>query len=344
MLILSASAALCSFISPDSVLGGFTKSTTKYWNAKAEGKGNSNFVITEALYNTNGKILTEVSKYQDGTPKQSINYQYDAKGNIDQISVFNDQGILSIKKVFKRSNDTLEAKLYKYHKSVEEKIWEDNIIIEPNKQLEHSTMADTGEDDINYMSFSLSQDDSKTISIKEYLPKHYRQLDSKNFPKYECKYDTAGRITETLRTDPDGDKETSFNLYDGQGRLLETSILKSDGTKEVSTFFKYEDNGSKTEYERNIYGTNYLRYITRYDEKGRVFEKVELHPSGEQRSIITRKFDDKNRIIEVTQNNPDDSKIGKHTFEYDEFGNSIKNVEYSPTNEVIKTVEYVYSK
>lgn len=342
MLILSASAALCAFISPDSVLGGFTKCTTKYWNAKGEGNENSHLVITKALYNPHGKILTEVSKYQDSTPKQSINYLYDKKGYIEQFSVFNDQGILSVKKVFKRSNDTLEDKLYKYHKGVEEKIWVTNIIIEPNTQLEHTTMADTGEDGKNDMTFSLSQDDSKTISIQEQLPKKYRILNPLDTTRY--KYDGNGRIIETLTIDREGDKETSYNRYDKSGRLLETSYLLSDGSKEVIIYFKYETDGSKTEYERNRWRGCYLQFITHYDEKGRIYERVELEPSGEQKSKLSRKFDDKNRIIEVTQTNPDDTKVGKRTFEYDEFGNMTKNIVYSPSDEPIKTIEWVYSK
>jgi hypothetical protein len=344
LIILSTVAGLCAFISPDSVNGNFKKCTIIYWNAKGEDKENSTFVITEALYNPNGKIITEVSKYQDGTSKQSMNYMYDLKGNVEQFSVFDNKGILSVKKTFKRSNDTLEDKLYKYRKGVEEKIWETNIIIEPNKQLEHSTMEDNGEDGINYMTFSLSQDDSKTISIKDCLPKLYRPLDNKNFPKYEYQYDAAGRINETLQTDPDGEKTTTYNKYDDKGRLIETSVLEADGSKKIESYVKFESNGSKTEFGNNIYGTFYLRFITRYDEKGRIFEKVELHPSGEQRSIVSRKFDDKNRIIEINQKNPDDLTIGKRTFEYDEFGNIIKNVVYSPDNLVVKLIEYAYSK
>lgn len=355
MIILSASAALCSFIAPDSVLGGFTKCTVRYTTDKSElspyelaylngSVDKTKIILCEAIYDKNHKIIKEVAKYSDGSPKQTMNYTYDSNGNIIEFLLFNDTGELCFKQHSERMNDTLVRKEYQYSKDKENVREFTAVLIKEDKKLEHSTMDGKGEDIPNSLILSLRRSGHGSISTKEKDRESYRRINDSISSKYEYKYDAAGRIIETLRTDPDGEKETSINLYDKSGRLLETSVLKSDGTKELETYYKYEDNGSKTEFENNIYGTIYLRFITRYDEQGRVYEKVELHPSGEQRSIISRKFDDKNRIIEVTQTNPDDSKVGKRTFEYDKFGNRIKNVEYSPTNEVIKTVEYVYSK
>ncbi|MEI6091340.1 MAG: RHS repeat domain-containing protein [bacterium] len=357
MLILSANAALCSFIAPDSVLGGFSKCTIHYTTAKSElspyelaylnGKvDKTKTIFCEAIYDRNNKITEEVAKYSDGSPKQKILYKYDKDYYPLDISLYNSRGDLFLNQHFTKSNDTLKVKVH-INSNSSDSLSEQSLVYDNSqKKIPHSTMLNNGQDEYYQSMYSFIRGSDTHISIYLYPIKNFRQIPLPGTPqsKYEYKYDNNGKITETLRTDPDGEKTTTFNKYDGQGRLIETSVLKSDGTKEEEKYYKYEDNGSKTEFENNIYGIIYLRFITRYDEKGRVYEIVESHPNGEQRSIITRKFDDENRIIEVTQNNPNDLEVGKRTFEYDEYGNMTKNIVYSPSNEPIKTIEYVYSK
>lgn len=310
MIILSANAALCAFIAPDSILGGFTKCTVTYITTEPSGPDYTKKIISEALYNSTWKLEKEAAQFANGKFTQATTYNYNSKGDLLEWCEIDESG-----KIIYKSETTILNNVY------------------TTRMIDYSHGIDTNS------IYIISYDNNKNPIKWEYIS---------NIPEFHRKsfnnFDERNNISSDISIDDDDTTKSKYdNKYDPNGRLSEITSYNTEGKIRSITTYKYESDGSKTINVREIEGGNYLWNTTKYDANGKEIEETTFNPDGVCISKNIHNYSN-NRLIEYIEYTTGDELKTKITFYYDEYGNPVRNTYYLPNNEVEKTIEYVYSK
>ena len=152
----------------------------------------------------------------------------------------------------------------------------------------------------------------KRLSKQPAVGKHKYFYDNDKLVS-EYIYDAAGNLIQTV-----------VNDYDEGGRLVHSTWAEVDGDVIWEDFYGYDENGLKSEWNKNHYDVN-DNSVTRYyyDELGRkIAEKGDSTLCG--RTHYEYKYDTSDRIIEEAHYDEDGKVESKLVYTYDERGYLVK--------------------
>ncbi len=291
IIILSASAALCSRWGADTVWGGYTKCMI-YENTNPKTKINPKAYESITKYNSNGLPICDVSYTSDGRLMDSVVYQYSDNGKKKEGINYDLNGNIKSKTSLIRNGNVISEQIIKYS-GVKESI------------LNHTAILDKCGNKIESSSYNGNDE-----QLYLYWPEH-------EILKYDEKNNIISRIHYINFTPTDSNKsETIFKpVYDTLGRLIEYSWFGSDGKLEKINAYEYSTDGSKIDTEKNFRLGDYINLITKYNKQGKVTEIISLTPSGLRKKILTMEYDEFGNLIKRNIYSNDKDEV-ERTIEY----------------------------
>lgn len=170
--------------------------------------------------------------------------------------------------------------------------FEYNSLITFNEQgniLEENLIEYTG---APYLKYIFHYDDHNRLSIKQ----SYRKG---NLPDTYCLY-----------------------FYNEDGNLVEERTYSHDSTLLTKSAFQYAQYGTTIEEFRDLESRLHLNYTTRYDNSGKIIEKIESNWGWEDYlTKLVYGYDDKGRLTLVDTYKSDEGLSQKKTMVYDAKGN-----------------------
>lgn len=180
----------------------------------------------------------------------------------------------------------------------------------------------------------------------------YRVFESNGNPasRFVYKYDLKGNKIEYsyyYHTGQFGGK--TVYTFDDRGNQTSQTSYSADGIISEKTIFTFDDKGNDT--QAVIYQGEILRYkfVSKYDEKGRIVEKVTVEFNAIPNSFTSHApipgkviyiHDDTKRTKEVVTFKPDGTLVERVIYTYDNQGNEIEcamfKADGTPTNHQIQ--------
>ena len=144
-----------------------------------------------------------------------------------------------------------------------------------------------------------------------------------------------GEIVATTETE-------SVSLYDSSGKLIETTFVSSSKNIQVEkSIYKYDEQGNLIEnIGYQLDGSLQRKIVNKYDEQGNQIESSTFRPDGSLQMKLIYKYDGQGNQIEYSWFVdplifPSSVKYGGlmnlQKYEYDEFGNQVRQFNYHPS-------------
>ena len=139
-------------------------------------------------------------------------------------------------------------------------------------------------------------------------------------------YNKVGTLSEEARH-VDGRVFKTTYTYTANGNLAEETYSKSDGSKGSRTTHEYDKSGNEVKeiYYKSVDDHN--TYMYNHDTEGNKMEEFVFDKSGVSLGRYTHRWDASGRCIEVTRYTPEGDMQYQIAYSYDEYGNTVKEIE-----------------